>query len=340
MSENIGASIVEILLAIIFWILRAIGSIVKFVFESIASFISYLFKKNKSSTDAKTVHKIKSQIDTAIKVNDEMLSLSTNAFSFFKENNEEKRSIDNQCRYCNTLKPQLSNAQNNINQDISRLGDESFSFRKEKYNQILSVINGIRYSVDKKRLNEILDINSGWNRFIADVLSFAGVRGNQTGRNVWEYTKGDYRFHLCLDESSKKVNVSAKSVAPVKHLPSAKPINKPKDENAMLNFDDQNELVILLSRRIDEFDHYDVFEYFTSVDKWLAKKEINDYAGKRQLSVREAFDFKDNVPILLENCKKIAPPPADYLPDHEKTHGGKQRWAQYHDKRQPFFQQY
>ncbi|MDR0680441.1 MAG: type IV secretory system conjugative DNA transfer family protein [Dysgonamonadaceae bacterium] len=274
---------------------------------------------------------VKVCIEQASVTNNEILSLSERTLRLIRADDIHRDTLDEQCRYCKHLKFQLDSALKDIQEDMSKINDENFVFRKEKYSQVLTSIRGIKYPLDKIRLKELSERYSGWNKFLTEVLNFAGVESVKTGLNEWEYTKNNYRFNLRLDDKTNIIKISAKSADPVKQLPSAKPIIKSENENALLSFDDDNELVIHLSRKAGELDHYDVFEYFSSVDKWLEKKEINDYAGKKQLTVREAFDLEDNVPLLLNNCKKVAPPPVDYLPDCEKMHGGKQRWAQYKD---------
>ena len=331
MSNNNETSLVGIFLEFIFWIIRSIFNIIGYIFKGIIEIISSLFRSQKKSSNSKTLIEAKQCIEQSIATNDEMLFLSESALKSVGTDYGNKDMLDEQWRYCKHLKSTLNQAAEDIRQDLSKSDNEQFVFRKEKYNRTLSIIQEVRYPINKKSLIELIENNSGWNKFITEVFEFAEVKGNKISLNEWEYTKGDYCFNLQLDNTSDTIIVLAKSVDPVKQLPSAKPINKSKDEKTLLNFDNQNELVINLSRKINEFDHYDVFEYFESMDKWLAKKEINEYAEKKQLTIREAFDFEDNVPLLLEDCKKIAPPPADYLPDHEKMHGGKQRWAQYRD---------
>lgn len=331
MGSNDSTSLIGILFEFLFWIIRGIFSLLAYAFKGIISIFSSILKSNKSSSNAKVLMELKQRIEQVSAINEEVLSLSESVLKSIRSGDTHTNTLNEQCRYCKQLKSQLDQAGEDVRQDMSKLDDENFVFRKEKYSRVLSSIQEIKYSIAIERLRELLDNHSGWNKFVAGVLEFAGVNGVKIGMNEWEYSKDNYRFNLCLDNKTDVIKVSAKSVDPVKLQPSTKPLNKPKNDNSLLTFDEQNELVINLSRKIGEFDHYDVVEYFTSVDKWLAKKELNEYAGKPQLSIREAFDFEDNIPSLIENCKKIAPPPADYLPDHEKMHGGKQRWAQLRD---------
>ncbi|MDR0332372.1 MAG: type IV secretory system conjugative DNA transfer family protein [Dysgonamonadaceae bacterium] len=324
-------NIAILLLEFLLWIIRGIFNIIGWIFKGIINLFSSEMKSREKTSNSKTLVEVKQRIEQALAANNEVLSLSENALKSVRSGDVNKDTLNEQCRYCKHLKSLLADANKDIQQDLSKLDNEGFVFRKEKYSHTLSAIQGIKYPISKEHLKELIKNHSGCNKFIAEVLEFAEVKGVKIGMNEWEYTKGNNCFNLSLDNNSEIIKVSAKSTDPIRQIPSTKPVNKPKDENALLNFDDRNELVVHLSRKVSEFDHYDVCEYFTSIDNWMAKKEINDYAGKKQLTVREAFDFEDNVPLLLENCRKVAPPPADYLPDHEKMHGGKQRWAQYKD---------
>lgn len=331
MSSNSGTSIAGVLFEFLFWLIRMLFNIIGYIFKGIIRLFSSHLKERKSLSDTKTLMDVKQYIEQASSLNNEIFSLTESALKSIRATDPDKHTLEEQCRYCKQLRSQLDAAAEDIRQDLSKLNDGQFVFRKEKYNPVISTIHGIKYLIEKGKLKELLETHSGWNKFVTEVLDFAGVKSVKTGSNEWTYTKDNLRFHLCLDNNSDTIRVSAKSAEPVRQLPAAKPVNQSTDNDAMLGFDNQNELVVNLSRKADEFDHYDVYEYFASIDKWLAKKEINEYAGKRQLTLREAFDFVDNVPLLLDGCKKIAPPPADYLPDYEKMHGGKQRWAQLRD---------
>ena len=331
MSNGGGDSLMNAFVSIITFLIQAVYNIIVSICKFVIGLFTSMQRERQTASTAKTIQEVQSRIEEASAINSEMLSLTESALASIRPDNAHRNKLDEQCRYCKQLKTQLENAAKDVQIDLSKLNDEGFVFQKAKYSQIISTINGIRYSVEKGKLYELYENHSGLNKFVTEVLEFAGVKGTKNGANEWCYTKGNHHFSLRLDNKANLIRVTAKSVTPIKLLPSAKPVKRNINENTLLNFDDQDELVIRLSRKVDEFDHFDVFEYFTSVDKWLAKKEINEYAGKKLLTVREAFDLEDNVPELLDNCKKIAPPPVDYLPDSEKMHGGKQRWAQLRD---------
>ncbi|MFR9545718.1 MAG: type IV secretory system conjugative DNA transfer family protein [Rikenellaceae bacterium] len=277
------------------------------------------------------MYAIADEIREAITLNDEMLYLTEQVSKLQNITRSDKETYDTQLRYCRQLDTQLSSSKKDIEQDIECVNNPEFVFRKEKYTNVLSVISKIKYAVSKSELADLLKTNSGWSLFISEVLAFAGVDRLVRNGNVWKYSKTGINYTLSVDESSETVNISAKSENPIKHRPSSKAVTKSTEPDALLSFDESNELVINTTRSIQGIDHYDVYEYFRSVDHLLHKQEINEYAGKTALSVSEAFDVEDNVPLLLEGMKKIAPPPADYLPDSEKMHGGKQRWAQLRD---------
>lgn len=330
---NLLAGLLSIIVQLFIWILNIIISIFKTIFKGLGKLFSSAVQKQSISSDIKSLRNTKNEIEQRLKLNNEILLLSQKAltYSFVKKDRNIKETLENQYLYCKQLDTTLNASLKDINIDISKIGHSDFNYRKEKYSHILNTIKNIKYAYDKGKLLSISENNSGVKAFVKEVLEFAKVENLRCGAQEWFYKKGSLNFKLKLDEKANAIYISAKSASPISHTPSPRQADKKIEENALLHFDEKNELVINMSKKAEELDHYDVYEYFRNVDNLLRKKEINGYIGKSLLSHREATDLEDNLPLVLDNFKKVAPPPADYVPDHEKMHGGKQRWAQISD---------
>lgn len=330
---NLLIGLFSIIAQLLIWILGAILSIFKAIFRGLGKLFSSAAKKHSTNNGVKSLYNIKSKIEQAGKTNNEILHFSQKilAYPSIRKDQTLKDNIERQCVYCKQLDTIISTSLKDINIDISKICNSDFNYRKEKYNNILHTIGSINYPYDKSQLLSISESNSGLKAFIKEILEFAKVENLHCGTHEWLYRKGNLNFTLKLDEKADIVHISAKSDKPIIHSPSTKPVNKTIEEDALLHFDERNELVINFSCKADEIDHYDVYDYFRNIDNLLKKREINEYAGKNLLSLREASDLEDNLPLILDSFKKIAPPPADYVSDREKMHGGKQRWAHLSD---------
>jgi type IV secretory pathway TraG/TraD family ATPase VirD4 len=316
-------------------VFKAIGGIFQIFFSSIKAIFGWTQSSNKkrtSNSNLNALYGMQKQIQVADKTNDDILRITGNTFAALNDNVSEKANVQQQLDYCNQLKKELNKADKEIKDDIAQVGNDTFMFRKEKYSYIVSLIKGIRYNISEPILLKLQEENSGWKRFVTEVLEFAGVRNLQNDySNEWQYEKGVLNFKLRLDEQAKLVHIDAKSKQPVKSQPQTKHFSHMVDPDTILHFDENQELTLSLSRNVTEFDHYDVYEYFTCLSKWLRKEEINEYAGKNMLTVREASDLEDNIPLVIGEVRKTAPPPPDFVPDPEKLHGATQRWANYTD---------
>ena len=98
-------------------------------------------------------------------------------------------------------------------------------------------------------------------------------------------------------------------------------------------FNENRQLEIKVNRKLNDIDHYDISEFFDYVQHLVRKPEINPYSAKKELSLMEAEELEENIETELQGFQQTAPPPADLVPDDEKMHGGKQRWAQLEDLR-------
>lgn len=330
---NLFVALLGMIVQLFVWLLNVIASIFKTVFNSLRDVISSISKKHATNNNIKALQNLKDEIELSIKNNNEMLSLSQQALTYPSIKNErtEKTIIEDQYLYCKQLNITLNASLKDVNIDLSKIGSSDFNYHKEKYSNILSTIKGIRYPYDKSKLLSISQNNTGLKSFIKEILEFANVEKIHSGTDEWTYQKDSIKFRLKLDEKADTISISAKSFTPIAHTPSPKTTNKVSEKNVLLSFDKQNELVISFSRKADQIDHYDVYEFFRNVNNLLNEKEINEYANQTVLSYRQALDIEDNVSELLDGLRKISPPPADYMPDHEKMHGGKQRWAQISD---------
>ena len=214
---NAFVNIFTFLIQTAFNIIVSIGKFVICIFSS-------MYKERQVTSVAKSIGEIQLCIENATAKNNETLSLTESALASIRPDNAHRNILDEQFRYCKQLKTQLDNAAKEVQMDLSKLNDEAFVFQKGKYSQIMSVIKGIRYPVEKGQLNELYENHSGLNKFVAEVLEFAGVKGVKTGANEWQYTRGNHHFTLRLDNKSNMIRVMAKSAIPVKMMPSAKPI--------------------------------------------------------------------------------------------------------------------
>ena len=326
MNKNIFAILLQIIGAVFITIIGIVSSIVKFIFGRVAD-----NSKNKQMNDAiKHIEIIRKTIEYSVEQNNHLLFLSKQAYEAVDVKSSDKIKLNDHIRYCQKIKEDLDMASTDISNDINKQGNDGFVFYSSKYESILNKIRNIKYPFSEEQLKNILVQNEGLARYIDNILAYAKVENIIRIENVWSYYCDGIDFTLTLSRNEEDIHIVAKSLYPSKYE-GHNGVKRVIDQSSVIRFDDNNELSMCNYCKSTNIDHYDVFEYFSNIQKILQKKEINEYAGKYKLSIIDAFDIEDNVSQVFCNLKKTAPPPVDYIPDEEKMHGGKQRWAQFED---------
>ena len=292
--------------------------------------IGFFFNKRAAKNNVLLLNSVHTLLFDA-KLNNDLIWHQTKNLTNQLASKTEKNNIKEQLELCIHIDSNLKIPIDNINQDLSNIGNSGFVFKKEKYNIVLSLLKTIKYPLSISDLNDIKKKYLGLGRFIDSILDFAEVQKVSSNLNKWVYRKNNINYALVLNESARKIAITAKSNNPISFNNRVNHTTTNSDIHKLLAFDSKNELTVNTEWHIEEVDHYDISEFFESIEKLLKKEEINAYANKKQLSYRDANEIEDEVADLLCKIKKIAPPPADYMLDDLKMHGGKQRWAQLRD---------
>ena len=329
---------------------QVLVSIVTGIISLVSKLVSGLFslivkgtKKYGEKQNIKTLQDIVGKIEIAKGINSHMKSLVEQVKSSMPKDAKEFATIAQMASYCNDTERNLKSYRDNIDRDMSSATTDDLNFMISKHQAALQFIGSINYPISEDELRAFLKNYQGASYFIETMLNFAKVtQVLRISEGIWSYKTPQASYHLELHESTGEISITAKPNNPITFRDNPKRpwrFVKPSPKT-LAYFNEQRQLEFNVKRHLSEIDHYDVSEFFDFVQHLVRKPEINPYSAKRELSMMEAEELEENVVTEIKGLQQTAPPPVDYIPDNEKMHGGKQRWAQLEDlKRAGMLQQ-
>lgn len=313
------------------WVVNAIVSALVSILSFICKMIKGLFTYSKKRSANKTIQNLLSTFTNAMATNQSIKNQALSTLPALPDV-PEKKQVQQEINYCNSVESNLQTYIDNINKDLSGENTIDVSFIKTKYQNAIRFVSSISYPLTEQNLKELSVRFSGYNFFIDTLLGYSQVQNLKKNNGLWTYSKHDITYQMKVNERDNVVEIMAKKQNPIRFNPNPRDLQVANvNTQQTLAFDNNHELVISLKRSLDKIDHYDVFEYFDHVSHLLEKQEINPSAGKQILTYREAEEIEDSVVDNVKGLGKIAPPPPDYVPDAQKMHGGRMRWANYFD---------
>lgn len=331
MLQLFGA-LASLTISLLTGILSLFGKIGGGLFSS----ISKSSKKYGNKRNMKLLREISEQISNAISENHRIYALAEEVEVNLPKEAKEHTLMTQMIDYCNNTGKTLKNYSNNVDCDLSSALTEDLSFLVSKHEAALQFIGSISYPMSESELEKLKKKYQGATYYIDTLLDYAKVSSvRKVTETLWSYVTSHASYRLELNETQKDVSITAKPKHTITFRDNPKrpwTYVKPSTET-LAYFNEQKELEFHVNRRLSDIDHYDVSEFFDFVQHLLSKHEINPYSSKPVLSKNEAEDFEDNIITEIKGIQQTAPPPVDYMPDSEKMHGGKQRWAQIEDLR-------
>lgn len=319
-------------------VFQVIGSLFVALFKAVGSLISLigngmksLFSAQRKISATNSVQRLLASFNSAMATN---RSIKNEALSVLPvlPDVPEKQEVQNLIGYCNNVESNLQTYIDNVNKDLSNANSIDASFFKTKYQNAIQFVSAIRYSLTEQQLQDLASRFSSSNYFIDTLLGYSQVQNLNQRNGLWTYSAHGISYQMRVNEGDRSVEIKAKKQTPIRFNPNPRaPQTTTVNAHQPLAFDENHELVFSLRKSLDTIDHYDVFEYFDHVSHLLEKPEINPNAGKQVLTYREAEEIEDSVVDNVKGLGKIAPPPPDYVPDAQKMHGGRMRWANYFD---------
>lgn len=323
----------EAILEIIWNICVAIVKVIWGILTGIGSLIAGIFAHASSKRNLTKIQEISDEIQSAIDRNSHYKSIANSVISAVPVSAEEHNGVAQMQSVCNSVEKTLAEYAQSLQRDREAENADVMQIAK-KYTDVLKYIANISYPLSEQDLQALREKYTGSANFIDSLLGFSGVSNlYRVGNNMWNYKTPQFSCRLTYDESARRITINAlpDKVIQFKDNPRRPWVFSEGSKESVAFFNKDKQLEYRVSRYIDEIDHYDVAEIFDYMQHLIQKSEINPYASKLMLTQMEAEDVEDNVLPEIMGLQQTAPPPADYLPDSEKMHGGKQRWAQLSD---------
>lgn len=324
-----GQAILQILGQLLVGVISIIGKI----FSWIMGFIGKLFKNISSKRNDAQLRDILTALQSALKTNKQLLSVAEQVRAVVPHSDSEYPRVEKMLGICKDADTKISAYLSSLQKDME--ADEADVARLiRKYGEAQQYVRGISYPLTEDELLQLRQKYSGNAYFIDTLLDYAGVTNvSRLSDTKWTYRIPDFACSLMYNDNRKQLTISAlpdKSIT-FRENPRRPWVFSEDPKESIAFFNKDKKLEFRVKRYIDEVDHYDIGEIFHYMYHLIGKTEINPYAAKYTLTQMEAEDVEENVLPEMLGLQQTAPPPADYLPDAEKMHGGKQRWAQLAD---------
>lgn len=328
------AQLFTVFIQLIISLISGIFSLISKLVSMLISLVSSGSKKYGEKKNIKTLQEIVSKIESTRKENSKLLALAEQVKASMPQEAKEYALLVQMVNYCNDTERTLKSYSDNVDRDISSSTTDDLKFMVSKHQASLQFIGSINYPMSEVDLQKLMKNYQGASYFIETMLNFAKVgQLSKVSENVWSYRTPNAFYHLELHEPISEVTITASPNNPITFRDNPRRpwrFVQPAPKT-LAYFNEQRQLVMKVHRSLSEIDHYDVSEFFDYVQHLIRKPEINPYAAKKELSMMEAEELEENVITELKGMQQTAPPPVDYMPDSEKMHGGKQRWAQLED---------
>ncbi|OUO24064.1 type IV secretory system conjugative DNA transfer family protein [Bacteroides sp. An322] len=327
----------NLIAAILGVMLNLLMALVSGLFKIFGTVFSWLFGNMNNVSNRNKMKKLQQLLDDIVLCQKKNTQLKDEAFKLMnivEVSSHEYLELSQLINYCNELDDNLKNDYEVLSNDLKSVSPENFLLIVNKSKAISKRIASIHYPMDENRLREISRNNMSKNRFIETLIKYAKVADvKKKTKDSWTYSTPNANYLLEYDERHQKVSITASPHESVTFIDNPKHPWQYVEPNTLVYFNNQRKLEYKIMRDISEIDHYDVSEIFDYMQRIMHKREFNFYAHKTSLSLREVEELEENVFPELKSFVQTAPPPVEYLPDDQKMHGGKQRWAQLEDLR-------
>lgn len=327
----------NLIAAILGAMLNLLMALVSGLFKIFGTMFSWLFGNMNNVSNRNKMKKLQQLLDDIVLCQKKNTQLKDEAFKLMnivEVSSHEYLELSQLINYCNELDDNLKNDYEVLSNDLKSVSPENFLLIVNKSKAISKRIASIHYPMDENRLREISRNNMSTNRFIETLIKYAKVADvKKKTKDSWTYSTPNANYLLEYDERHQKVSITASPHESVTFIDNPKHPWQYVEPNTLVYFNNQRKLEYKIMRDISEIDHYDVSEIFDYMQRIMHKREFNFYAHKTSLSLREVEELEENVFPELKSFVQTAPPPVEYLPDDQKMHGGKQRWAQLEDLR-------
>ena len=323
----------QALLQILGQLLVGVISIIGKIFSWIIGFIGKIFKNISSKRNDAQLQDILTTLQSVLKTNKQLLSMAEQVMAVVPHSVSEYSMVEKMQGVCKNADTKITAYLNSLRKDMEA-ADADVAHLIRKYDEARRYAQEIIYPLSQEELSQIHQNYSGNAYFIDTLLDYVGVTNvTRLSDTQWTYRIPNFSCSLLYNDSRKQLTISAlpdKSIT-FKENPRRPWVFNEDPKESIAFFNKEKKLEFRVKRYIDEVDHYDIGEIFHYMYHLIGKMEINPYATKNLLTQMEAEDVEENVLPEMSGLQQTAPPPADYLPDAEKMHGGKQRWAQLAD---------
>lgn len=328
--------VVDVLVVVAGWAIQIIVAIFKWIKEMVSTLI---VRRRERQSEA-NLNELVIQVEHACEHNAELLSFSKSVYDKISTDGrrEDVDKIGEMVSYCEKVAKELSRYKDKIDEDLGRAELADRKYLLSKYQSVQRYINRLEYPLSESAIRQMLAKYQSSSRFIETLLQFAAVEKiKHVDNDVWDYQTSRATYTLELNEDSEMVHITAlprkEIIYKGDYLPQL--LNRGR---VSANFNSRNQLEIGYNCPLQEIDHYDVSEFFDYVQRLIHKREIVPfgevyYSGGDVLDSRESKKLIAVINEKMQTLKQTAPPPVDNVPDNQKMHGGKQRWAQLEDVR-------
>lgn len=322
---------------IIGFIIRIFMAIVSVIWNVISGFFSFIGGLTASLAEQKKVKSLQSLLSEIENKQRENTSIKDHAMAVLNVvdgASQECSKVKQLIEYCTETEKLLHDDHEILKRDLNTLTSENLKMTINKSKTIIEHLSSIHYPIDIQSLEEFQNNYTSAEHFIDSLLSFANVNNvSKLGVNAWTYSTHNTSCKLEFDESRQLIKITATPLSGIEFEDNPRHPWQFSEPDSIAYFNRGHKLEFQITRRISEIDHYDVSEIFVYLERLMSKIELNPYAQKQLLTSREAENMETRVFSELTNNRLVptAPPPVEFLPDAEKMHGGKQRWAQLPD---------
>ena len=341
---NIFEIVVKVFIEIVKGLLYAVSFILQEVFipllKGLWGIVTKSIKRGKEKWTESNLNEVIQRVEQSNEINEGLRASAKSLYDVISAdgNGDDVERVGGMVDYCEKVAKELCRYKDKIDEDLRHTSSVDNKYLLSKYQGVQRYIDRLKYPMTDGEMRQVLAEHQSSSRFIETLLSFAAVdKINHVENNVWNYQTSRATYTLEIDEDTEMVHISA--------LPNKTIVQKGdclsqtlKNMRVSVNFNSQNQLEINYNCSIREIDHYDVSEFFDFMQRLIHKKEIITFGetsplGEVVINSRESRRLKEFFDEKMQFIKQTAPPPVDNVPDNQKMHGGKQRWAQLEDVR-------
>lgn len=328
---------VEVIIEIFIGIARLFLTIISSIWNVMYSIFATIFglsKKKSYGNKIKGLHTLRDQIADNRKYNAELLGNASDLMASTDPKSIEHSQLKGLIDYCQEVEGTLKADAELLDNDIASVTIENLETILVKNARIKKYLRTIKYPLTQNDLEQISRQNTSGSRFIDTLLKFAMLDNiTKTSEHDWIYKTSNLSCTLHYDEPTQTVTITARPDKSVSFIDNPRHPWQYIEPQTPVYFNRDHKLEYGFKWKLSEIDHYDVAEMPEYINRLIANPNINPYAGKNTLAFREAEYLDCNVFPEIDNKRLMptSPPPAEFMADNEKMHGGRQRWAQIND---------